>query len=412
MSTPARALISKPGALVLLLLTASVLSLTAFGNTRVTDVIILGAAAGVVVFWISRPGNHVRLPRSVIVPMAVIWSLFLLSSITAAPSVLESVLQAVGAIIISGTGVFIIPKVYSRRSFFWHVLSISFVLGLLSILAVITPFESVGPVELLRTVPYDRFVIFGPRESAPVPVGGLGNPNILAISLLPGIFAGANYLREQAAEYSIRGVFSFGVVTAVPTVALILTRSRGALLALAAGVVMYVSVHHLSSVTVRVLCLCGITGTVLFLAPTGIGPLPSLIEAVSAPRAFRWRHALDAILQQPLLGYGVGNSRIIIPELQTQPHNAYFMLGTWSGVGAAIAYLYLFAQTLLLSVRTKVGTTPAIFPAILASYWAISVFESVVIFNLTIYSVILAITFGFVASDVVPHERATVSKSN
>ncbi|WP_343779181.1 O-antigen ligase family protein, partial [Halorubrum ejinorense] len=335
-----------------------------------------------------------------------------LSSITAGPYVPESALRAIVAIIVSGTGIFIIPEIYSRRSFFWHILLISFALGLLSILAVITPFESVGSIELLRTVPYDQFVVFGPQKYAPVPVGGLGNPNILAMTLLPGILAGANFLYERAAEHSTWGVFSFGVVTAVPTIILFLTRSRGALLALAAGVVMYVVVHNLSSVTVRILCLCGITGTVLFLAPTGIGPIPSLVEAVSAPRAFRWRHALDAILQQPLLGYGVGNSRTIIPEFQTQPHNAYFMIGTWSGVGAAISYLYLFTQMLLLSVRRKVGTTPAVFPAILTSYWVISIFESLTIFHLTIYSIVLAITFGFVASDIVPHERATTSNSN
>lgn len=412
MNTSDRAIISKPGTLVLILLTATVLSLTTFGNTRATDVLILGAAAGLVVFWMNGRSNYIKSPRSVIFPVVIIWTLFFLSSITAASSVPESVLRSVVAVIISGTGIFIIPKVYSRRSFFLHVLSISSALGTLSILAVITPFESVGPVELLRTVPYEQFVIFGPREYAPVPVGGLGNPNTLAITLLPGILVGVNYLRERAAACSTRGVILFGVMSAVSTVALLLTRSRGALLALAAGIVMYVSVHYLASITVRVLCLCGITGTVLFLVPSGIGPIPSLIEAVSAPRAFRWRHALDAILQQPLLGYGVGNSRIIIPELQTQPHNVYFMLGAWSGVGAAIAYLYLFAQTLLLSVRRKVGTTLAVFPAILTSYWVISVFESVDIFHLTIHSIILAITFGFVVADFVSNKQTIASENN
>ncbi len=409
MNIPARVIVSKPGTLVLILLTASTLSLTAFGNTRVIDVLILGAAAGVVVFWMSGPSNYVRLPRPVIFPMAVIWALFLLSSITAASTVPESTLQAAAAIVISGTGVFIIPKVYAHRSFFRHVLSLSFLLGLLSILAVVMPIESVGPVELLRAVPYDRYLIFGPQEYAPVPVSGLKNPNILAITLLPGIIVGVNHIRKRAAGHSIRGVISFGLVTAVPTAALVLTRSRGAMLALAAAIVIYVVVHDFSSVIARVLCLCVIIGTVFFLALSGIGP--NLIETVSAGRAFRWRYALDAIFQQPLLGYGVGNSRVIIPELQTQPHNAYFMLGAWSGVGAAILYLYLFAQILLLSVRKKVGTTPAVFPAILTSYWFISVFESVDIFHLTIYSIILAITFGFVASGVVPHKQAPQSKS-
>jgi hypothetical protein len=86
------------------------------------------------------------------------------------------------------------------------------------------------------------------------------------------------------------------------------------------------------------------------------------------------------------------------------------MLGTWSGIGAAILYLYFFAQTLLLSVRKKVETTQAVLPAILTGYWVISLFESVTIFNLTIYSITLAITFGFVASSFDPQERVIVSK--
>lgn len=410
MTALGRTAISKTDTLVLLMLFASVLSFTAFGRMWVIDVAILGAAAGIVIYWLSGQDGSIKLPRSIVVPVAVIWALFLLSSITATSSLPESVLRAVAAIVISGVGIFIIPKIYNRRLFLLHILSISFVLGLLSVLAVVTPLKSIGRTEMLRAVTYESFILLGPSMYRPVPVAGLGNPNTLATALIPGILAGMAYFRERTAERSIRGILVFAIATIIPTVALVLTRSRGGLLSLVAGVAMYLAVHHLSSVAVRVLCLFGIASTVLFLVPIETGSVPSLIELVSEPRAWLWEQTLDAILQRPFLGYGVGNSRIAIPESQAQPHNAYFMLGAWSGIFVLVAYLYLFAQTLLLSVQNRTGASAAVFSAILTSYWTISIFESINIFHLTVHSIILAVTFGFVADSTVIEQKYASQK--
>ncbi|WP_124177655.1 O-antigen ligase family protein [Natrarchaeobius halalkaliphilus] len=364
------------------------------------NVLILGTVFGICMLWSSRHDEYIELPRFIFLPLLAIWAFFIISSVTVSPTISQSVLQTVAAIAISGTAIFIIPKVYSSGSFLFHIFLISFVLGLFSVLALILPLESIGPVELLRAVPYEEYVIFGEARYGEVPIAGLENPNQLSVVLLPGVLAGVSYLRTAVSKKPMSEIVISGIALLFPLISLILTRSRGGFIALIVGVVTFIAIHHFSTTIVRIFCLSGIIGSLLVLAPTGIGPVPSLIELVSEPRAWRWKHAIDSMQKQPFLGYGPGNSRLAT-QSGTQPHNAYYMLGLWGGLGPFILYLYMFARILLVSVRDRVNTMPAVFPAILTSYWIYSLFESVTIFHFTAPSVILVVTFGFVAHSFV-----------
>ncbi|MBD2462791.1 O-antigen ligase family protein [Oscillatoria sp. FACHB-1407] len=151
--------------------------------------------------------------------------------------------------------------------------------------------------------------------------------------------------------------------------------------------------------TRRMMFLAGLLGVgaiALAVLTLGVGGRSVTEEAVATdPRVGVWQIALDLIRERPLLGWGLGNYKLIYPERLidpthpyiAHPHNIWLLLGSEAGIPAMllmtvlVGYICYRAVRLLLLQKTA-PISPGIVLAYLLAFWGCIGFA---LFDVTLY---------------------------
>lgn len=171
--------------------------------------------------------------------------------------------------------------------------------------------------------------------------------------------------------------------------ALWLTRSRAALAAAAAGLLVFAGVlavvwlyrqrpRRSTAVLLGAAVLLAFGGGLVLVRDKAAA---ALADSSMEFRAYIWSTALDAIVERPLLGYGLLNGEPLAAQAQpsdldgrtknVHPHNIVLALALGGGLGAAAAFLWLLAlfaaRMLRAAARLEEGRDRALAAAVLAS---------------------------------------------
>ena len=191
----------------------------------------------------------------------------------------------------------------------------------------------------------------------------LGDGNDFAWSLniaLPMALFLAVYFNKKLLKVAAMGAFLLILI------GIIGTQSRGATLALSAGL-LYMWLMVSKRKFLGLVYVAIIVGVVAFLAPEGyfqrMETIKSYEEDSSAMgRLMAWGHATEMALDHPLLGVGAGSYNSAYGRLYSKPgdpvrwistHSVYFkILGEYSFIGIFI-YLMIIIHTLSLNRKTR-----------------------------------------------------------
>ena len=185
-----------------------------------------------------------------------------------------------------------------------------------------------------------RNAIAMPEGAIPRVVGYFDNPNVLAAYLLLlGPLAAVPVTAASSARWRAPQ-WALGVLVVLALVALVLTFSRGAILALVVGIgAVWVRTKPLE---VGALALLAIA---LLANPLSLDRL-----STGQARLTAWQIALDSIQQNPLFGIGLGNFRERAVNVYGEPfwhaHNLFLNVAAEAGIVASLLLLGVFIAAL------------------------------------------------------------------
>ena len=207
------------------------------------------------------------------------------------------------------------------------------------------------------------FSIWLYRGSAGRPAANIGQPNLLATAQVIALLGAYRLWRQQR----VPGILAL-LAALLLLVGIALTQSRTGLLNV--WIVCWLLAWNQDDARLRrSLVALGLLATGLFVAYMHIAPLLSpAIDAGLADRGssvgtrpFAWRLFAEAIVQQPLTGYGwdqtfralltVAPRYSQVPEIWLQTHNLLLDLAVWNGLPVALAAVAILLVWLLRCMR-------------------------------------------------------------
>ncbi|HET7322724.1 MAG TPA: O-antigen ligase family protein [Halococcus sp.] len=294
----------------------------------------------------------------------------------------------VGAFVVfTGAALFVLPSVIPRRDVYRATASAAAAFVFLGLLAAV--FGALGPVGVYRHV-----AIVG--VSYGIPLSLFANPNTLAsVALLGGLAASGIALSRRFDEPSTRGR-SAAVLAGVCVLAVALSGSRAALLALVAGggVLAVAQVGGPRTTTLVTLGgLAALVGVLVIAAVAGVN---------FSGRLELWDAAIRGLFARPVFGWGPGADAATLAEFLPSDfrlagrygtHSSYFRLFFIGGIVGGIGYLLLCASGLrgALAAADRDGTTLALCVAVLVFF----IFENGTVFGIAPASFIGALVIGY-----------------
>lgn len=209
----------------------------------------------------------------------------------------------------------------------------------------------------------------------------LGNASFFAGYMLFGICIAFRFILDSTQKLFVRCLY--GIVVAIELVMLYQSETRGALLGLIGGVMLFgfLAIIKSQSRTVRRGAIGAIAAAVLFIAfvigfrnsefirsHTALSRLGSIVNAndiTRQSRLYAWDSSWKAFLDKPIFGYGYEHYNIAFNKYFHQEiyidqgsqiwfdraHNAFFDVLVTGGVVTFIEYLSLFGIALLMLYR-------------------------------------------------------------
>lgn len=304
----------------------------------------VGALGLLVTRWIAlgTPLPQTRLNLALLVLLAMTALSFRISP---AP---ELALPAASKILAGVVLFFVLVDQVHSRADLWRVASALVLLGL--VFAYATPF----------TVSWMSAKIFSGSsfyERARTLLMDPINPNTMSGALVPIVPVALTLLFAQARWMRILG----GIALPPLVVMLVLLQSRGALMALAFGLIVLITLAR-PRVLPLVLGLLIVVGIVLLAFPS-LAPGPSFDSnnpaAASLSLEYRfdlWRYAFPLLVESPFLGTGLAAYPIfaearfphMLGEVRfSHVHNLYFQVALDTGVVGALAFLGIIAGAMV-----------------------------------------------------------------
>ncbi len=231
----------------------------------------------------------------------------------------------------------------------------------------------------------------------------LGNPNFSSMFMAVLVPLGV-YFFFTSESFKARIYYSVSLFLQIWAV--VVLASRGAMLALAFGLVVCLvfllifrikgSIRLIFCYALLLLCFAALGLAFLnFARPGTLAATVSLKEANVQQRFGVWRLSLNAIKEKPLLGYGLGNFELLFEKerrLSTirtgffdDPHNLFLYLAATGGVAFLLLFLFLVFYRPVLELKQiisgKTGNTGESFALFgsLAAWLAASFFTPVAI---------------------------------
>lgn len=251
---------------------------------------------------------------------------------------------------------------------------------------------------------------FGPIQAYPVVSNPPGFP--AALYGLMSIFNNPNTMGALAVygalaalwEYfSTNKLFSF-VLFMINSFGVYFSKGRAAALAFFAGLTMVGIYRYTNRRTLATVTATGlITAPAMILVKFGIIPGPGIIRNIDFNnRVHLWTAAFQAMLDRPLLGWGIGN----VPEVMNSyithshligfgPHSSYIRMFTATGIVGGLLYLHIYLNSLMRRLKTVTDNAEATEYGLVISVIVIHTFSGISIFGLSLTSVIPAIVLGY-----------------
>jgi len=295
-------------------------------------------------------------------------------------------------LLVSTITVLIIPNTIEvREAIMGTLISVTVVSGA-AILGIVigSPIAGVSLVEMGLV---NKFIVFGEGELRPVALSIFANPNRLAAFAIAGVIGGAGVWYTERNVYGL-----FAAIIAALTI--VLTGSRTPFFAILMALVPVT----LLSLNLRWALILWVG---MFMAAVPIAVLTTVIDAsfvglISRPRAELWAGAVQAIAENPLFGYGFGNSPTAIRDFVpsgwagSQPHNSYVKIAVSGGFPVAFLYGALLFGSIISRVRAGVSKGTFIWVVLSVSYLSVQVFESYSMFSLTPTCLLIGLSTGYI----------------
>ena len=350
----------------------------------------------------SLPALPFRYHPAILVPVVVLWALFVIGFVLN-PS-LRAFLRLSAFVVISGLTLFVVPAVVTREQAFAAIGVVGaavVVLGLPSALTD-TPFRIAG-------------VVLSTTSGAPIETLGV------VLHSPTAFFTTQNYFRVLVAIGTVASAGAFAqtrspwlaLACALNAFGVYLTLGRAARLAtiVAAGlaaVYLLAGRRALAGVTALGMFATVVAfASALGIVPT-IGPAETLRSALAARLGY-WSAAYEAIAVRPFVGWGLVDTPAVIGDRYagsfTGVHNSYLRLFLTSGIIGGVAYLALAGAALVVAFREVAARTPLALTAFCLVVMALffQLFAGATIFGTSLSSVLWALTVGYTQPRPSPH---------
>jgi O-antigen ligase len=357
-------------------------------------VIVLGVYVLFVGTLIATDRFAVGYHWAVLLPMLLIWAVFVLT--TALDPTRGGVLRLGAFTVITGVNLFVIPAVLDRTAL--HD-AIAYIAGAFVLIGLPTVFiGAYGIAGFTITPHHTNFEFLGPGVVLNTPTSVFDNPNYLSsVAAIGAVAAGAKLGRSRA-------LLATGLV-GLNVIGVVLAGGRAGLLALVVAGVLYIIYHRLGRTAMATLVVLGALAVVVgFAMVFSIIPGPSTIANINlGDRRIIWRAVYEAVADRPVIGWGPGDdSELLAAYLRdsvdvTTTHNSYLRVFLISGILGGGAYLALSISEVIIGVRR--ADSEAVFTfLLLVAFLIIQLFEGMTIFGLSLLSILGALFVGYVQS--------------
>lgn len=247
----------------------------------------------------------------------------------------------------------------------------------------------------------------------PIQIAGESNPpgSPIAVPVIKSVFTNQNAMAPLGVfgalaalwEYfSVRSRFPL-VLFFINSVGVYLSQGRAATLALLTGLVIILIYYYTGRSALIAVTVAGVTITpTVLLIKFGVVPGPELIRDVDfSNRVALWTAAFQALLERPLVGWGVGNVPEAMSSHLTQslsgagPHTSYIRMFAATGIVGGLLYLYIYLKSMadrLFSISDNADATEY---GMVLGVVVIHTFSGISLFGLALGSVIPTIILGY-----------------
>lgn len=381
-------------ALVALILLTSFLPQTTFVSLEMASGIVLGTYGILTGFLLLQSDNlKIRAPKWALLLLVPIWLTFvghLFRILVFDPSVPYTVLARPYVFVaISIMNIFLIPGIIDSRRFFSIVIGISTAMAILWSPGIVTN---------------ARFLIYDLSSWGTITIFGIEfyslsflfrNPNAGGYFMMVAVVA----TFARALNKPSRGLV---LILLINTFGLAFTKSRGAYLGTAIGIISIIVLLYWGPKIARLAVISGSLVVGMFVASVaGLFPDVPLLGFIDlAGRREIWSAAFEAV-RQKLFGYGPIPAHIILDGFLEAEydgagiHSSYLRLFLSTGVIGGISYAIFVVASIYGSAISNASIREIVVFGVLVAISVEEIFEGNTFFGLSMASVLWAITLGF-----------------
>lgn len=221
------------------------------------------------------------------------------------------------------------------------------------------------------------------------------NPNIFGRLMFAGVISSLVFFdRDRQPIY--------GVLLTIGVLGLLLSVSRSSWIAVIVAIAIYAAYTRGGRtpllITLCLLPIATISVIVLVVVLNNFG-----YHVTFTGRVPLWSATVQAIVQRPLFGYGLGSTTEIIAPFVEDPqlvgnntHNAYLRMALHLGVLGGIAYLVLLGWAFFEHLRNH--RVDIAFVAIAGGSLIVQLFEAETMYQITSFTVVMTIVFGYLVA--------------
>jgi len=336
----------------------------------------------------------VVLTRWALLTIGTVWAVYImhLLSDVFTGTVTTGILMRVPAfVLLTGVNLFYVPRVVDRAAFFGVLARFGAALVLVGVPTLLLGSVSLGVVEVVSY----RTATFGPFQWN-VLSSVFANPNTMSYIAMVGSVAAIGEYAKARSRLSL-------LLVAINGAGLFLAHARAAMLGAAVALAVLAFHSRLSRRGFRqaviVSAALGVYGFVVML---GLFPDPGIFRDINLQgRQVIWRGGFEAVLSNPVFGFGPGNTGDLIAAFIEErysgydPHNSYLRVLIDGGLASGVAYLLFVGKTLLDQLHAPLDRLDAVTFALCAAISVSMLFQGYTLFGISITSLTAAIIFGY-----------------
>lgn len=284
--------------------------------------------------------------RPVLYPAAVIAVMFVITFVVNFER--SSVLRLLAFTLLTGVNIFVLPALIDRRAAFKALGRVTAVFVVIALPVTLLGAYTIGPVTV-GTFAYPRD--FG-LITYHIPRSIFMTSNLVAaLGVFGAIAAGAEWGRERTDRAAALVVLNAAAV--------FITISRSGLLVLGTAIGLYLAYRVFDVEGLAATSISGLAALALVvLTILDVLPIPVLSSIPSTGRDVLWKATIQAVVQRPVVGWGLGSDAAVIDQWVSiaryddfGTHNSYLRVFLIGGIIAGVSYIVLTVTSLVSSLR-------------------------------------------------------------